>query len=633
MIPIILFSFLILNSLILKVNGQQNYSELQSQSCDIRDETGPSPALLYTCNGQNRFCQAFLIFKSQPPYDSVQAISNLTFSSPKELAKINNVGESETFPTNKEVIVPVFCSCAGPYYQANTTVILRRSNTYLIVADEVFQGLTTCNSLLRANSHVEFDLKPGMELKVPLRCACPTRNQTQNGTKYLLTYPINRDDNIPDIGERFNVTAKSILEANGFSEKNPTIFTSTTILIPLSTEPSFSQTTVHKSPNTKQVRFTPVFGPGTPRTKSKEKFYAIFAITAGCSILLLGVVVLAAVLVYRKKSKGLLPRRETTTKRLSPEDLRVEIASFEKGFQMFGIEEIKKATDNFSSENRIKGSIYYGMFGKGHISLAVKKTKRDVSNEVNILKKLNHFNLIKLEGVCKYNDSSYLIFEYMENGSLREWLSKNDIEKDCSWNTRIQIALDIAHGLNYLHSFTEPAYVHKNIKSSNILLNGYMRAKIANFGLAGPATDQVKTTSRSSQTASHVVGTRGYVAPEYLANGITTPKIDVYAFGVVVLELMSGKRVVIGEENGRQVLLSVTIMEIMEGDKPEAELDLFIDPCLKEDHRYREFAIRVAKLSVACLKREPETRPSMGEVISTLSKIQGDLHRTEVPDV
>nr|ASM47217.1 lysm-containing receptor kinase 18 [Parasponia rigida] len=629
MIQIILLILLILNSPTLEVNGQQNYSGLQSQSCDIRDETGPSPALLYTCNGQNQVCQAFLIFKSQPPYNSVKTISNLTVSSPKELARINNVGESETFPTNKEVIVPVLCSCAGPYYQANTTVILNHNDTYSVVAEDIFQGLTTCNSLLRDNSYGEFDLQPGMELKVPLRCACPTTNQSENGTKYLLTYPINRDDSIPDIGERFNASAKSILDANGFLEEDPTIFISTTLLIPLSTEPSSSQTTVHNSTNTKPVSFPPIFGP-SPRTKSKGKLYAVFAITAGCSIIVLGVVLLAALLIYRRRSKG-LPRRQTTSKRLSPEDLRVEIASFEKGFQMFGIEEIRKATKNFSPENRIKGSIYYGVFGNSHITLAVKKAKRDVSREVNILKKLNHFNLIKLEGVCKHNDRSYLIFEYMENGSLREWLCRNDNEKDWSWSRRIQIALDIAHGLNYLHCFTEPGYVHKNIKSSNILLNRDMRAKIANFGLAGPAKDQVKTTSRSSQTTTHVVGTRGYVAPEYLANGIVTPKIDVYAFGVVVLELMSGKNAVIGKdiENGRRVLLSRTIVEIMEGDdhNPEAELDSFIDPCLKEDNRSMEFAIRVAKLSIACLKLEPETRPSMGEAISTLAKIQADLQK------
>ncbi|XP_062098355.1 protein LYK5-like [Humulus lupulus] len=625
MIQIIFFSFLVLNFLTLEVNGQQNYSGTESQKCDNIDESGPSPAILYTCNGQNRFCQSFLIFKSQPSFNSVRTISNLTLASPDELARLNKVKKSEYFALNKEVIVPVNCSCAGEhYYQANATLILRENDTYFTIANGVFQGLSPCSSLRRANSQDEHNLQGGMELKVPLRCACPTRNQIQNGTKYLLTYPISKGDDIAKIGERFNVSAKSILDANGFSEENPITYSNTAILIPLSTEPLISQTKlVHKGCDYKKPF-------SSSETKSKKKFEAIFGITAGCSLLVLFVVVLAAVSVYRKRSsKGLLlpTNRRTTSKRMSPEDLRVEIASFERVLQRFGIEEIKKATDNFSSENRIVGSIYHGVFGKSHVTLAVKKTKRDVSREVNILKKLNHFNLIKLEGVCKYKERSYLIFEYMENGSLREWLSKNDKEKDWSWNRRIQIALDIAHGLNYLHSFTEPAYVHKNIKSSNILLNRDTRAKIANFGLAGPATGQVKTTSGSSHTTTHVVGTRGYVAPEYLENGISTPKIDIYAFGVVVLELLSGKNALIGRENGRQVLLSKTIVEIMEGDEAEAKLDLFIDHGLKEYHRYAEFAIRVAKLSVACLKLQPETRPSMGDVISTLTKIQADLHK------
>ncbi|KAM6561598.1 hypothetical protein CsatA_030837 [Cannabis sativa] len=645
MIQIILFNlFLVLNLLNLGANCQQNYSGSQSQRCDINSHesvTGPSPAILYTCNGQKRFCQSYLIFKTQPFFDSIRTISKLTLASPEELARLNNVEKTKSFPLNKEVIVPVNCSCGADqyYYQANATVILNENDTYSTIANDVFQGLSACTSLVRANSHEEYALQGGMELKVPLRCACPTRNQTRNGTKYLLTYPISSGDDIEKIGERFNVTLKNLLFANGISEHNPTIFFKTTILIPLSTKPLSSQTTVHNK--SYDDHKTPFSSFPSKETKSKKKFYAIFGITAGCSLLVLCVVIVAAVWVYKSKRssssspKGLLllPTRTTT---MSPEDLRVEIASFERGLQRFGIEEIRKATENFSSENQIVGSIYHGVFGKGHITLAVKKTKRDVSREVNILKKLNHFNLIKLEGICKNREFSYLVFEYMENGSLREWLSKNDKEKDWSWNTRIQIALDIAHGLNYLHSFTKPAYVHKNIKSSNILLNRDKRAKIANFGLAGPATDQVNIPSRRSSshsdfprttTAHVVVGTRGYVAPEYLANGISTPKIDVYAFGVVVLELLSGKNALIGKENGRQVLLSKTIVEIMEGDDEANKLDMFIDHGLKEDHRYVEFAIRVAKLSVACLNPEPETRPTMGDVISTLTKIQADLHK------
>lgn len=634
MAQILLTFYVLMTCLVVNVHSQQNYTGLSSQDCDSNNQTGNnSQPYLYACNGEKRFCQAFLIFKSKPPYNSVKTISNLTSSSRKELARVNNVAESQLFPTNKEVIIPVDCSCAGQYYQKNTSIIIGDSQTYYIVANDILQGLSTCNSLMRDNKEGEPDLIAGMELKVPLRCACPTRNQIRNGTKYLLTYPLNSGDSVSDIGERFNVSEKSILYANGFSEDdpNPAIFSSTPILIPLPTEPSSTSLTIiqNSDDDTKAPTFPPLVGSDPRKHKSTRKLYVVIAITAGCSLLVLVVALSVFFLVYKKRPKGLLLPR-MGTRRLSPDDLRAEIASFEKGIHVYEIEEIKKATESFSSERQIKGSVFYGVFGKD-TTLAVKRTRKDVFKEVNILKKLNHFNLIKLEGVCKYNDRFYQVFEYMENGSLREWLCENcSSEKKWSWAVRIQIALDIAHGLNYLHSFTKPGYVHKNIKSSNILLDGNMRAKIANFGLAGPAMDLETTTTTSTSTdhsqtttTSHVVGTRGYVDPEYLATGITTPKIDVFAFGVVVLELMTRKNAV-AVQNGREVLLSKAVVEIMEGDCPEADLGVFIDPSLKEDNRYREFALRVAKLSVACLKREPESRPSMAEVVSTLSKIQAD---------
>lgn len=623
----------------MNVHGQQSYSGFSAQDCNSNDQN-----FLYTCNGENRSCQAFLIFKSTPPYNSVQTISNLTSSSPEELARVNNVTESEVFPTNKEVIIPVNCSCAGQYYQKNTSKIVHgEEETYYIIANDIFQGLSTCESLKIENKFGELDLEAGLKLKVPLRCACPTRNQTENGTKFLLTYPLNSGDNILDLSKRFNISARSLLYANGFSDDSllPDIFSSTPILIPLPTEPSSSLTIIHKADDTDTPTIPQLLdsGPRRPKSKSKAKLYKVVALTAGCSLLILVVALSAFFLVYKKRSKGPIVLPRTSTKRMSPEELRVEIASFEKrNLHVYGIEEIKKATDSFSPEKQIKGPVFQGVFGNGKkesTTLAVKRTRKDVSEEVNILKKLNHFNLIKLEGVCKHHDRFYLVFEYMENGSLREWLRGNCSDKNWTWAKRIQIALDIAHGLNYLHSFTKPGYVHKNIKSSNILLNRNMRAKIANFGLAGPAMDETTSTtstdhSKTRTGTSHVVGTRGYVDPEYLTTGVATPKIDVFAYGVVILELMTRKNAV-AVQNGRQVLLSVKIVEIMEGDDPEADLDLFIDPGLKEDHdRYMEFALRVAKLSVSCLKREPESRPTMGEVISTLSKIQADLQITEL---
>lgn len=608
-------SLLILRFFTSYTNAQQNYSGNSALDCSSNDETGPSSAFLYTCNGQDQSCQAFLIFKSKPSYDSVPTISALTSADQEELARINNVTKLFVFPTNHEVLVPVNCFCLGQYYQANTKFhVTSTSGTYYVIANDTYNGLSTCASLMRANPYGEFDLSADMELQVPLRCACPTHSQITSGTKYLLTYPINCDDNVPDIAKRFNVSTKSILEANGL-EENSTLYIDTTILIPLPTQPLSSQTKIHNPP---EISPSSASTPGNRR--SKKKLYKYVGLAAACSLLVLAIITAVVFLVYKKR-RDKVPGSGRETKQVLPEDLRVEIASFEQVLKIFAIEEVKKATENFSSKHRIKGSVYRGLFGGE--TLAVKKISRDASREVNILKRISHFNLIKLQGICENHGHFYLIFEYTKNGCLKDWLASKRIEEIGSWTKRIQIALDVANGLYYLHSFTEPACVHMDIKSSNILLNGNLRAKIANFSLASAAAWE----TTNAAITKHVVGTRGYMAPEYVEAGKVTPKIDVYAFGVILLELVTGKDAVFMRD-GREELLSTAIVSIMETENAKVELAFFVDPCLKGS-RGTEFALRMAKAGVACLTKEPASRPSMEEVVSTILKIQADLAKSE----
>lgn len=167
--------------------------------------------------------------------------------------------------------------------------------------------------------------------------------------------------------------------------------------------------------------------------------------------------------------------------------------------------------------------------------------------------------------------SYYLVFEYMENGSLREWLNGNKSKDRGSWNKRIQIALDVANELHYLHHFTEHPYIHMDIKSSYILLNSDLRAKIANFGLARAA---MRETS-NGELARDVVVTRGYMAPEYGKAGPVTPKVDVYAYGVLMLELITGKDAKFIQD-GMEEQLSAAIVSTMEAKNPEAELSLLL---------------------------------------------------------
>ncbi|XP_054819019.1 protein LYK5-like [Prosopis cineraria] len=369
--------------------AEQNYSGNSVLNCSIKHENRPSSAFLYTCNGLSKSCLAFLIFKSQPPYNTVTSISNLTSSEPEELAAINRVSMFTVFPTGKEVIVPVNCNCkTKDYYQADTNYTLPTIQTYFTIANDTYQGLSTCNSLLRYNPYGALDLHAGMQLHVPLRCACPTQSQIASGTKYLLTYAVDWGDNVSSLATRYKRSVTFV-----------------------------------------EARYT-----------------------------------------IRK------------TKLASSEEIRDEIAGIEHVSKEYRFEEIKEATEDFSSKNRLGGSVYWGVFGKD--ILAVKRMRTDASKEVKMLKKINHFNVIKLQGYCKNEGFFYLVFEYMENGSLREWLEKNVPTEHQSWGKRIQISLDIANGLQYLHNFTEPCYVHKDINTSNILLNKNVRAKIANFRLA-----------------------------------------------------------------------------------------------------------------------------------------------------
>lgn len=209
-------------------------------------------------------------------------------------------------------------------------------------------------------------------------------------------------------------------------------------------------------------------------------------------------------------------------------------------------------------------------------------------------------------------DSLYLVFEYMTMGSLREWLNVERSSESHGFGKRVQIAIDVAHGLHYLHNFIKPMYVHKNINSSNILLDSNMRAKIC---LAGTTTDSDGFTTR-------ILGEIGYMAPEYVCNGSVTSKVDVYSFGVVMFELVSGKCAVF-REGGEEVLLSAAMAAIMEGENAEKEVMCLIDL----DNGSMECALEMVKLGLRCVKQDPVSRPSMDDVVSCLVRIDFDLRK------
>lgn len=221
-----------------------------------------------------------------------------------------------------------------------------------------------------------------------------------------------------------------------------------------------------------------------------------------------------------------------------------------------------KATMNLDEHCRIGSSIYQGnIYGK---DLAVKQTKGDIKEELNILQKVNHVNLVSLLGtLCESDGSRFLVYDYAENGSLEKGLHHNSAASSSSsyalpclsWSQRIHVALDVASGLHYMHDHTQPNIVHWDVRSKNILLASKFKAKLANFSMARTVADP------------------------------TMAKVDVFAFGIVLLELLSGKKALTTEDNGVNVKLCKEIREVLRLEEERVDTIVkWMDP--KLDNRY-----------------------------------------------
>ncbi|KAM0032163.1 putative protein kinase RLK-Pelle-LysM family [Helianthus debilis subsp. tardiflorus] len=605
------FIFMLVVFFTIESHGQQMYSGNSVMDCTNHDETGPSPAFLYACNSVKSSCPAFLMFRTQPLYDMIMTISKLMSTDHVGLARINNITDfHKILPLNKELIIPVTCSCLGKYYQANTTFVIPTDyDTYFTIANYTYQGLTTCNSLMRNNIYNQYDLHPGQNLQVPLRCACPTVSQTDVGARYLLTYLITWKDTIKKISKRFKVSIQDLALANGFSSDNENdIFPFTTLLVPLANEPLSSMTRTL----------------GQKHNLSK-KLILIGTLAGSFSAILFGLCIGYFLWRRNRKNSG-----EKVIKWVLPKDIQLGIASVDQNLKVYRFEELEEASDGFSLVNRLSASVYKGSL-KGK-RVVIKKMGANANKEVKILQKFNHFNLIGLYGVCEHDKACYLVYEFMENGCLKEWLQDKTSQETQTWTNRIRIGLDVAKGLQYLHNFASPAYVHKDINSSNILLSKDLRAKISKFGLA-------RSTEKGQNGNSSIkcpIESKGYHAPEYIESGTVTTKTDVYAFGVVLLELITGREVVSENDDGEEVMLAEQVIACMVDEKhAKDKVNYLIDPRLQARHPlgfvidHGELALRLVKLSVACLEPEPSRRLCVNEIVSTLMMIQMDAESSD----
>ncbi|XP_027330956.1 protein LYK5 [Abrus precatorius] len=616
---------LLVTSSIQKSRAQQAYVNNKQLQCD--NEYNETKGNL--CNSIPS-CNSYLTFKSSPPeYSTPSSISYLLNATPSLIATANNITDVQSIPADTMVTVPINCSCSGPYYQHNASYTLKTlGETYFSIANITYRALTTCQALMAQNSFGERNLTAGLNLHVPLRCACPTQKQRDAGFKYLLTYLVSQGESISSIADIFGVDEQSVLDANELTSSS-IIYYFTPISVPLKTEP----------PTKIQIAAPPTESPPPPAGNGgsgSSKKWVIVGVTVGVALLVILVLALFFLCFYRRRRQPELPPAKpfsasspteatkkgwdttptTQSMSISSEGIRYAIESL----TVYKFEDLQNATGFFREDNRIKGSVYRASF-KGDYA-AVKILKGDVSAEINILKKINHTNVIRLSGFCVYKGNTYLVYEFAENDSLDDWLhteKKYQNPMSLSWLQRVQIAHDIADALNYLHNYTNPPHIHKNLKSGNVLLDGNFRAKVSNFGLARAVEDQ---GDGGFQLTRHVVGTQGYMPPEYIENGLITPKMDVFAFGVVILELLSGREAVGGDKNGSgEQMLSATVNHVLEGDNVREKLKGFMDPTLRDEYPL-DLAYSMAEIAKRCVARDLNSRPNISEVFMTMSKIQ-----------
>lgn len=598
---------------VIAASGQQSYERNAQLNCTSNNS--PDITYGYTCNGQQRTCEAYTIYRAQTGYQSLANISTLLNSNESQMAKINNISETQILDIDKAVIAPITCSCVGNHSQANATYVVQSGDSYLIMANNTYQGLSTCQAMMQQNSVEATELQIGMSLEVPLRCACPTSAQVGQGFKYLLSYLVRMNDYPAAIALQYGASVQKLLDANSLTSNNRTIYPYTTLLVPLRVPPTSSPAPSPPPPPPTSFPSPPIKG------SSNAGLRVGLGVGIAAAVAVVAAVTVGCIYFRRKKTNSRRPGQSSSEPR-KPEfdakkatataladELAVGIQEMVQTLPRYKLKELEAATANFSTANRIAGSVYRGVIDETPV--AVKQIQGDVSQQIGLLQKLNHFNLVRLSGLCVTESRSYLVFEYADNGSLADYLQSNS--PVLSWWQRLEIALDVANGLGYLHNYAVPAYVHKDIKSSNVLLDRNFRAKIANFGLA-------KSAGEGFAVTKHVVGTKGYMAPEYLAKGLVTPKLDIFAFGVVMLELLSGKPAAFPGDGDvhKEVMLWTTIGVLVEGSNPKEKLKGFMDPALKDEYPL-DMAFAMAELARTCVDEDLNRRASINEIQMTLS--------------
>lgn len=363
---------------------------------------------------------------------------------------------------------------------------------------------------------------------------------------------------------------------------------------------------------------------GGPLKRNHHRYHLTLIPGIGIAVTAVAVMMLIVLIVLiRQKSRelgGPDHLSKTSSKALPPCATWI----FQDGpstFRKFNYSEIKKATDNFTTVigQGGFGTVYKANFGDGLV-MAVKRMDKaseqrgdEFCREIELLARLHHRHLVALRGFCIKKHERLLMYEYMENGSLKDHLHSPG-KTPLSWRTRIQIAIDVANALEYLHFYCDPPLCHRDIKSSNILLDEKFVAKLADFGLAHASEDG---SICFEPVNTDIRGTPGYMDPEYIVTQELTEKSDIYSFGVLLLEIITGRRAI--QDNKNLVEWAQPFME------SESRLMELVDPNVRESFDLDQLQT-VVSIVGWCTQREGKARPSIKQVLRLLYETSEPIH-------
>uniref|UniRef100_A0A453E9T1 Protein kinase domain-containing protein n=3 Tax=Triticinae TaxID=1648030 RepID=A0A453E9T1_AEGTS len=324
--------------------------------------------------------------------------------------------------------------------------------------------------------------------------------------------------------------------------------------------------------------------------------------------------------LYRRQRRIQLARERLTKER---EDILNANNSSGRTAKNFTSRELKRATANFSRDNLLGvggyGEVYKGALADGTL-VAVKcaklgntKSTDQILNEVRVLSQVNHRSLVRLLGCCVDLQQPLMVYEFVPNGTLADHLYGAMSRPPLPWRRRLAIARHTAEGISYLHFSASPPIYHRDIKSSNILLDEQLDGKVSDFGLSRLAEPGLSHVSTCAQ------GTLGYLDPEYYRNYQLTDKSDVYSFGVVLLELLTAKRAIDFGRGEDDVNLAVHVQRAAD----EERLLHVVDPAMKNRATQLELDTMKALgfLALGCLEDRRQNRPSMKEVADEIEYI------------